>query len=281
MSETEKIILESKYKEIFVVKNKIGGYATIFLNRPKSLNSITNNTIHEICDALEEIELNRKIRCVVLRGTNKDIRKPAFSSGADLSQRLPKGLKMSVPMHMDYWMLQKHRFYDRIESFTKPLIAAVDGFAFGGGCELTLVCDLVIATTRSQFGFPEIKRGILPANGGTQRMIQHIGLARTKLMIYTGEKFSAKTLYDWGYVAQLCEASEFEETVNKLATTFGTGATTSYYVIKKCMNYGSQVPLGVGLKFEQMAFGIIATSRDVDEGIQAFMEKRPPKFRGK
>ncbi|MFX0102616.1 MAG: enoyl-CoA hydratase/isomerase family protein [Candidatus Hodarchaeota archaeon] len=272
---------KKEYENILVEKVKSGNYLVISINRPNKLNALTDGVLEEIADALEEVESQRRIRCVVLRGTKEITKKPAFSAGADLSAAPPRGIAMGVPQHMDLWMFQKHRNYDRIEAFPKPIIAAVDGFAFGGGCELTLVCDLVIATKRSKFGFPEIKRGILPGNGGTQRMARHIGLARAKWMVYTGEPVDAETMMNWGYVAKVVDDGEpFEKAIDELATTLGTGATVSLYVIKKCMTFGTQVPLSVGLKMEQLAFGVNSAAKDVNEGVQAFMEKRPAEYKG-
>jgi len=271
---------EVKYEDILVEKVAEGNYAVISINRPDKLNALSSNTLKEIVSALQSLEFDQEVRCVILRGTREFTKKPAFSSGADLATPPPEGLRFDVPMHNNLWMFEKHRSYDLIEAFPKPLIAAVDGYAFGGGCELTLVCDLVIASKRSAFGFPEIKRGILPGNGGTQRMARHIGLAKTKLMIYTGERYSAETMYDWGYVAVLTEDDKFEEEVANIAKTIGKGPTTSYMVTKTCINYGTQVPLNVGLKFEQLAFGLNSTSQDVVEGVTAFFQKRDPDFKG-
>ena len=237
-----------------------GNYAVISINRPDKLNALQVLTVKEIANALETMELDPDVRCVVLRGTKDFTKKPAFSAGA---------------------MYRRHKYYDLIEEFPKPLIAAVDGYALGGGCELSLVCDLVIASKRSFFGFPEIIRGIFPANGGTQRMIRHIGLARTMKMLYFGERVSAEQMYDWGYVGFLAEeGDEFENLVHEKASWLGNAATTSLAIIKKATKFGTQVPLKIGLLFEQLGFGVNSASSDVQEGIMSFLKRKEPKFTG-
>ncbi|MHA1196947.1 MAG: enoyl-CoA hydratase/isomerase family protein [Promethearchaeota archaeon] len=257
-----------------------GNYAVISINRPDKLNALQVQTIKEIAEALEMMELDPDIRCVVLRGTKEFTKKPAFSAGADLSASFGPGVKPNIPVHMSHAMYMRHKYYDLIEEFNKPLIAAVDGYALGGGCELTLVCDIVIASKRSTFGFPEIARGIFPANGGTQRMARHIGLARTLKMIYFGERYSAEEMYNWGYVSFLVDDDKFEEFVHEKAKWLGNAATTSLVIIKKAVKFGTQVPLKIGLQFEQLGFGINSASSDVQEGIKAFLRKKEPKFTG-
>jgi enoyl-CoA hydratase/3-hydroxyacyl-CoA dehydrogenase len=177
-------------------------------------------------------------------------------------------------------MYRRHKYYDLIEEFPKPIIAAVDGFALGGGFELALVCDIVIASKRSTFGFPEIARGIFPANGGTQRLVRQLGKYMAKKLMFFGEHFSAEQMYDGGIVSYLCDNDKFEEIVHEKASWLGNAATNSLFVIKKAIDYGTQVPLNVGLQFEQLGYGINSQSKDVAEGVTAFLQKRQPKFKG-
>ena len=272
---------EKNFEHVVVEKNEEGNYAVISINRPNKLNALTTQTLREIYEAMEQFETDSSVRCIVLRGTKNVTKKPAFSAGADLSSPMGKGLKPNIPAHWTIAMQQKHRYYSLIEQFPKPVVGAVDGYAFGGGCELSLVCDILIATKRSFFGFPEIVRGIFPANGGTQRMARHIGLARATKMIFFGERVPAKDMYDWGYVSFLAEeGEEFEKLVHEKASWLGNAATTSLYVIKKAVKFGTQVPLKIGLMFEQFGFGINAASSDVMEGINAFLKRKDPKFTG-
>jgi enoyl-CoA hydratase/carnithine racemase len=269
------------FENLIIEMNNEGNYAIISINRPDKLNALDTQTLKEIADALEPMELDDKIRCVVIRGTKEYTKKPAFSAGADLSSRLPPNIDMNNLRHLTHMMYIRHKYYDLIEAFPKPIIAAVDGFALGGGLELVLVCDIVIATSRSTFGLPEINRGIFPANGGTQRLIRSIGLMQVKKMMYFGEHYTAKQMYDCGLVAYLVSENEFENIVHNKASLLGNSATNSLFVIKKCIQYGSQVPLEVGLQFEQLGYGLNSQSLDVKEGVSAFLEKRKAVFKGK
>ena len=272
---------EMKFEHVVVEKNEEGNYAVISINRPDKLNALTTQTLKEIYEAMEQFELESSVRCIVLRGTKNVTKKAAFSAGADLSSPMGKGLKPNIPVHWTISMQQKHRYYSLIEQFPKPVIGAVDGYAFGGGCELTLVCDILIATKRSFFGFPEIARGIFPGNGGTQRMARRIGLNRALNMIYFGERVPAEKMLEWGHVSYLCDdGEEFEKLIHEKASWLGNAATTSLFIIKKAIKFGTQVPIEIGNIFEMLGFGVNAGSKDVNEGIMAFLQKREPKFTG-
>ena len=271
---------EKKFDHLKIEKVEEGNYAVISINRPDRLNALQTKTLKEIAEALEPFELDPNVRCVVLRGTKDYTKKPAFSAGADLSAGMSKDASPKNTVHMCHEMFRKHKWYDLIEEFPKPIIAAVDGFALGGGLELTLVCDIVIATKRSRFGLPEINRGIFPANGGTQRLFRSLGLNRVKKMMFFGDHYSAEQMYEWGFVAYLTDEEEFEDFVHEKASWLGNAATNSLFVIKKSIQYGTQVPLNIGLQFEHLGYGINSQSKDVIEGVTAFLQKREPKFKG-
>jgi enoyl-CoA hydratase/carnithine racemase len=219
------------------------------------------------------METDPSVRAVVLRGTKNVTKKPSFSVGADLGSSFAKGLKLNIAMDMALAMRLKHRDYDEFEQFNKPLIAAVDGFALGGGIELVLTCDIVIASDRSIFGVPEINRGIFPANGGITRMAARVGLNRALRMAYFGEHFDAKTMLDWGLVSWIAPAGEeFEKLVHEKAKWLGDAPTTALFVIKKGVKFGTRYPQ-LGLIMEQMGFGINQVSFDAKEGIMAFNRK--------
>ena len=274
---------EMNFEHVKIEKVEEGNYAVLSIMRPDKLNALQNKTLYEIAKALESVEVDPSVRCVVLRGTKDFTKKRAFSAGADLSSRGDRGVPLDMDniRHRGHAMLLRHKYYDLIEEFPKPLIAAVDGYALGGGLELVLVCDIVIASKRSQFGFPEIKRGIFPGNGGTQRMIRHLGKMRVNRMAYFGEHFTAEQMDEWGFVSFLVDDDQFEDFVHEKASWLGNAATNALYVIKKCIQYGTQVPLNVGLQFEHWGYALNATSKDAFEGVRAFNEKRPPKFEGK
>lgn len=257
-----------------------GNYAVISLNRPDKLNAITLQTLEEITNALEKMELDLGIRCVVLRGTKDYTKKPSFSTGQDLNAIFLPGLKPDIPWHMPQFIRKYHHYFNLIEEFPKPIIAAIDGYALGGGTELSCTCDIIIASRRSTFGVTEISRGIFPAGGGTQRLIRYIGLARATRMLYFGERFSAEKMHDWGLVTFLVEDDNFEYIVHEKAAELGRAATTSLIVMKRCVRMGTQVPLGIGLQLEQLGMGINYQAKDVMEGVKAFMKRKDPDFKG-
>ena len=269
-----------EFNHIKVEKNEENNYAVISINRPDKLNALATETLQEIADALEAMVLKKDIRCVVLRGTKDFTKKPAFSAGADLSSRGHQDLDPKNLMDQSHAMYLRHKYYDIIERFPKPLIAAVDGYALGGGFELVLVCDIVIASKRSTFGFPEINRGIAPFNGGTQRLIRNLGKIRVKKMIFFGEHYSAEEIYNWGLISYLIDDENFEDFVHEKASWLGNAPTKSLFVIKKAIDYGTQSPINLGLQFEHLGYAINSQSKDVMEGVTAFLEKRTPKFTG-
>jgi len=259
-----------------------GNYAVISMNRPDRLNALTDQVLSEITRALRLMEVDGSVRAVVLRGTKDFTKKPAFSAGADLASAFNPNLKPNITWHMALAMRVKHREYDEMEQFSKPLIAAVDGFAYGGGCELVLCCDLVIVSDRSSLGLPEIQRGIFPANGGVTRMAERIGTNRALQLAMTGDPIDGQTAVDWGLANWIAPAGEeFEKLVHEKAKWFGDAATTALFVIKKCVKFGTR-NVQLGTIMEQMGFGINQVSHDAKEGIMAFNRKvKCPKCGGK
>ncbi len=259
-----------------------GNYAVISINRPDRLNALTEQTVAEISRALRIMEMDGSIRAVVLRGTKDFTKKPAFSAGADLAAMVDPRLKMNVPMHMSMAMRIRHRDYDEMEQFSKPLIAAVDGFALGGGFEIVLTCDIVIASDRAIFGTPEIHRGIFSSNGGVTRLAERIGLNRALRVGYFGEQFDAKIMLDWGLVTWMAPAGEeFEKLVHEKAKWLSDAPTTALFIIKKCVKFGTRYPQ-LGIMMEQLGFGVNSASFDSKEGIAAFNRKvRCPVCNGK
>lgn len=274
------MVNENKLEHVTIERNEKGHYAVISINRPETLNALQIKTLKEITDALESVEVDPGIRCVVLRGIKEYLKKPAFSAGADLSDRGSVDLDPNNLRHQSHSMYRRHQYYDLIEEFPKPIIAAIDGYALGGGFELVLACDISIASKRSIFGLPEIQRGIFPANGGTQRLLRNLGKMRAKRMMYFGEHFTAETMFEWGVISFVVEDEQFEDFIHEKASWLGNAATNSLFLIKKCVDYGTQIPLNLGLQFEQMGYAINSQSKDVAEGISAFLEKRKPEFKG-
>lgn len=269
------------FEHVKIEKIEDENYAIISINRPDKLNSLQNQTLKEIAEALETVEVDQSVRCVILRGTKEFTKKPAFSAGADLSARGTSDLNPKNLRHQSHAMYRRHKYYNLIEEFPKPLITAIDGYALGGGFELVLVYDISIASKRSIFGFPEIQRGIFPANGGTQRLIRNLGKMRVKRMMFFGEHYTADEMFQWGVISFVVDDEKFEDFVHERASWLGNAATNSLFLIKKSINYGTQSPQNIGLQFEQMGYAINSRSKDVTEGVNAFLEKRKPKFQGK
>ena len=272
---------ENRFEHVKVEKHEKGNYAVISINRPDKLNALQVQTLREITEALEPFEVDQSVRCVVLRGIKEYTKRPAFSAGADLSDRGSADLDPENLRHQSHAMYRRHKYYNLIEVFPKPIIAAIDGYALGGGFELALVCDIAIASKRSIFGFPEIQRGIFPANGGTQRLVRNLGKMRAKRMIFFGDHYTAEEMFEWGVISYVVNDDEFEEFVHERASWLGNAATNSLFLIKKSIDYGTQIPLSIGLQFEHMGYAINTRSKDVAEGVTAFLEKRTPKFQGK
>jgi enoyl-CoA hydratase/3-hydroxyacyl-CoA dehydrogenase len=271
---------ENMFEHIYIEKEEKGHYAVISINRPEKLNALQIQTLKEITKALETVEVDQSVRCVVLRGIKEYLKKPAFSAGADLSDRGSTDLDPANLRHQSHAMYRRHKFYNLIEEFPKPIIAAIDGYALGGGFELVLVCDISIASKRSIFGFPEIQRGIFPANGGTQRLIRNLGKMRAKRMMFFGEHYTAEQMFEWGVISFVVNDDQFEDFVHEKASWLGNAPTNSLFLIKKSIDYGTQTPLNIGLQFEHLGYAINTRSKDVAEGVSAFLEKRTPKFQG-
>lgn len=274
------MIEKQEYEHIQIERVREHNYAVISINRPDKLNALQNQTLKEISEALQSMETDQGIRCVVLRGTKEYTKKPAFSAGADLATRGNSNVDPDNLRHQSHAMYIRHKYYNLIEEFPKPLIAAIDGYALGGGFELVLVCDISIASKRSTFGFPEIQRGIFPANGGTQRLIRNLGKMRVKRLMFFGEHYTAEQMFDWGVISFVVDDNKFEDFVKERASWLGNAATNSLFLIKKSIDYGTQTALNIGLQFEQMGYAINTRSKDVTEGVTAFLEKRTPKFKG-
>ena len=272
---------KKEYEHIKIERALDNNYAIISINRPDKLNALQNQTLSEIAEALKSMEVDQNIRCVVLRGAKEFTKKPAFSAGADLAARGSSNLDPDNLRHQSHAMYIRQKYYNLIEEFPKPLIAAIDGYALGGGFELVLVCDISIASKRSTFGFPEIQRGIFPANGGTQRLIRNLGKMKVKRMMFFGEHYTAEQMFEWGVISFVVDDEKFEDFVHERASWLGNAATNSLFLIKKSIDYGTQTPLKIGLQFEQMGYAINSRSKDVAEGVNAFLEKRTPKFEGK
>ena len=257
----------SDYQYILTDRDERVGIAT--LNRPKQLNALNFHLVQELADALEEFDRDETIRCIVITGAGDR----AFAAGADIKEMSDKS-----PIEM---MLSGFEAWNRIRGIKKPLIAAVGGFALGGGCELAMHCDMIVASENAQFGQPEIKLGIIPGAGGTQRLTRTFGKFRTMEMVLTGENFTAQEMAAHGLVNRIVPKGEHLNEAIKLAKVVATMAPIAVRLAKDAVLAASETTLDQGLAIERKNFFLLFSTEDMREGMQAFIEKRPADFKGK
>ena len=245
------------------------GVLCITLNRPTAHNALRTQTLAELAVALNDASENELIRCVIITGGPK-----VFAAGADIKEMADLDaigvLKNKRP---EYWA--------NIRDFKKPMIAAVNGFALGGGCELAMHADIIIAGDNAQFGQPEINLGIIPGAGGTQRLIRTVGKALATKMVLAGEFINAQTALSSGLVAEITLPELTLERATKLAQLIASKPPLAVQLAKEALLNSFETSLSSGLEFERKAFVLLAATEDRNEGIAAFMEKRRPQFKGK
>lgn len=252
------------YETLLVeVRERVG---LITLNRPKALNALNSQLIAELNQALAQLDADPGIGCVVITGSAK-----AFAAGADIKEMADK----------QYPQIYLEDFFasaDRITNRRKPIIAAVAGYALGGGCELALMCDFIYAADNARFGLPELSLGVIPGIGGTQRMARALGKAKTMELCLTGRQLSAEEAERAGLVARVFPLDRLLEESLAAAQTIASRSLPATLMIKECVNRAFEVSLAEGVRFERRVFHSLFASADQKEGMQAFVEKRPPLF---
>jgi enoyl-CoA hydratase len=248
--------------------HKIG---LIKINRPEALNALNKQVLADLKLLLQELGSKRELRAAVLTGEGEK----AFVAGADIKEMetLSTAQARELALH-GQGLLQK------IEDLAFPVICALNGFALGGGLELALSCDFILASTKAKWGLPEVTLGLIPGYGGTQRLSRNIGRTLARRVALSGEIFSAQQGYDWGLFAQLVEPSELMPNAMKLAEILAQRAPLAVSWVKEAINMGYDRSLPEGLKLEADLFGRTFETKDHVEGIKAFIEKRPPDFQG-
>jgi len=246
--------------------------ALITFNRPKALNALSTELMNEFSCALYEIAENEDIRVLVLTGAGGK----AFVAGADISE-----LSRFTPLQAKFFTEKGQETIDRIQQLPIPVIAAVNGFALGGGCEIALACDFIYASDNAKLGLPEINLGLIPGFGGTQRLPRLIGTNMAKEMIYTGMMIGAEEARQIGLVNRVFPAVTLMDEAMKTAKAIASKGNVSIRAAKQAINHGMNADLATGCKYEIDAFALCFSSEDAREGTAAFIEKRKAVFSGR
>ncbi|MEA4825726.1 MAG: short-chain-enoyl-CoA hydratase [Clostridium sp.] len=255
-----------EFKNVILTKENGIGYLTI--NRPKALNALNSETLGEICSAVDEISKDDEILVVILTGAGEK----SFVAGADISEMKD----MNVIEGRKFGILGNKAFR-AIETLEKPVIAAVNGFALGGGCELSMACDMRIASTNAKFAQPEAGLGITPGFGGTQRLPRLVGMGMAKQLIYTTNMIDAQEAYRIGLVNKVVALEELISEAEKIAKDIIKNAPFAVKLCKQAINRGMQVDMDTAIAFEAELFGACFSTEDQTEGMTAFIEKRKEK----
>jgi len=248
------------------------GIGIVTINRPKALNALNIETLRELYSVMQEINADNNIKAVIITGAGEK----AFAAGADIAQMA--GLTAMEGRDM---AILAQKVFSYIEEMDRPVIAAVNGYALGGGCELAMACDIRIASDKAKFGQPEVNLGIIPCFGGTQRLPRLVGKGRAKYLIFTGEMISAEEAYRIGLADKVAEADKLMEECIKTAKVIMSKAPVAVRMAKRAINTGINVDLASGLAYEAEAYTTTLGTEDKREGMNAFLEKRNPNFAGK
>lgn len=255
-----------------IIYEKSEGIATITLNRPEALNAFSKEVVEEIHQALEDIRRDENVRVVVLTGTGEK----AFSAGADIKAMI--GIN---PLKARELSLMGEKLCVSLENLEKPVIAALNGYALGGGMEVAMSCDIRIAAENVRMGQTEINIGLIPGWGGTQRLTRLVGRGKAKELVFTGRMIDARTAEQLGIVNMVVAADKFRETVRQFALELAAKAPVALKVAKALIEKGADISLDSALALEREGFGVVASTEDLQEGVKAFTEKRKPTFKGK
>ena len=253
-----------------LIERHADGYAVVTLNRPEALNALNSTLFGELAAFLDAVETDDSVRCLILTGSAK-----AFAAGADIKE-------MADQSYADMF---KGNFFalghDRITRFRKPIIAAVSGYALGGGCELAMLCDFIIASETAKFGQPEINLGLVPGFGGTQRLLRLAGRAATLELCLTGAPIDAARAQALGILTRVVPSAELAEATRALAAQLAAAAPLALRAILDCVHVGGECAMTEGLEYETAQFGLMFASEDMREGTRAFLERRKPDFSGR
>jgi enoyl-CoA hydratase len=249
-----------------IIVERRGRVGIVRLNRPQALNALNVTLKNELLGAVEAFDADADVGCIVMTGSDK-----AFAAGADIKE-------MAGQTYIDIFRADYTADYERLARVRKPIIAAVAGFALGGGCELAMMCDLIIAADNAKFGQPEIKLGVIPGIGGTQRLTRAVGKAKAMDLILTGRMMDAAEAERSGLVARVVPAASLMAEAMKVAETIAAMSQPSLIAAKEAVNRSFETSLAEGVRFERRVFHALFATKDRKEGMAAFIEKRRPRF---
>jgi len=244
----------------------------IILNRPQRLNAFNNVLMEELADILDTAEKDPTVRCIVITGDGDT----AFSAGADIT-----AFPRATPVSSEEFSRAGQKVFSKVEEIPKPVIAAINGYALGGGLELALACDFRIAAEHAELGSPEINLGLIPGWGATQRLVRIVGLPMAKEMVMLGTRIKADEALRKGLVNKVVHYDKLRDETRGIAQKLSAGPPLALKYAKHAMNFGTQVPLDAGLRLEASLMALTFSTEDIKEGIEAFMSRRKAEFKGK
>src|SRR5919199_1020882 len=256
-------------REPLVLVERDDKIAVVLLNRPDALNALSDELMDELVAQLTQLDRDESTRCIVLGGNER-----AFAAGADIGE-------LARSSAIDLYYQRRVERWDAIRSLWTPLVAAVSGFCLGGGCELAMSCDLIVASETAQFGQPETSLGIIPGAGGTQRLTRAVGKALAMDVILTGRRLTAQEALAAGLVSRVVAREAWLEEAKRVAREIAAKAPVATRLAKESVNRAYETSLAAGLEAERRALYLAFASEDAREGLRAFVEKRKPEFRGR
>jgi 2-oxoglutaroyl-CoA hydrolase len=252
----------------FLRVERDGAIATLWIDRQAKMNTLTVAMRNEFPDIFRDLDRDDGVRVVVIRGAGGK----AFSAGGDVGEFLTL-----APADLELW----GDTLTAAERCRKPVIAAIDGYTMGAGLELAVACDFRIATRRSEFAFPEVRLGMIPGSGGTQRAMRLVGMTRAKLFMMTGQRIPAAQAEAWGLITQTVADDGLDPAVAALAGELADKAPLALRTLKMVLNRGADAPLDTALELERKAYAWLRSTHDYEEGVRSFLDKRPPRYQGR